>query len=439
VEVPDVSYARSGDVAIAYQAVGEGPPDLVFVPFFTSLYTLWQLPSLATFLSRLAEGRRLVVLNTRGTGLSDQPRGITIESRMDDVRAVVDEIGLERISLLAVGQTTAPAVLFATTYPERVDRLILYRPFARGARSPDYPWAPPRERLLERLRESRRTWGDREELETRARLMNPQWADDDAYIDWFVWNTRLAVSPGAMVEFRRMWLETDIADVLPSIRVPTLVLSKADAQDECEHIASRIPESEHIVLPGVGQSLHETEDAADAIVRFLSAEQLWPIPDTVVATVLFTDIVDSTPHAVRLGDREWRNLLARHNTVVRARLSEYRGREVDTAGDGFLAAFDGPGRAIACAQAIIADVRSIGIEVRAGLHTGEFERLDDKLAGIGVALGARVAARAGAGEVLVSSTVKDLVAGSGIEFEDRGAHELKGVPGEWRLYAVSDA
>jgi class 3 adenylate cyclase len=437
VDVPDVSYARSGDVAIAYQAVGEGPPDLVFVPFFTSLFTLWQLPSLANFLSLLAAGRRLVVLNTRGTGLSDQPRGITIESRMDDLRAVIDDVRADRVSLLAVGQTTAPCVLFATTYPERVERVVLYRPFTRGARSPDYPWAPPRDYLLERLRESRRTWGDRGELETRARLMNPQWADDDAYVEWFVWNTRLAVSPGAMVEFRRMWLETDVTDVLPSIRVPTLVLSKADARDECEHIASQIPESEHVVLPGVGQALHETKDAAEAIISFLAAKQLRTTLDRVVATVLFTDIVDSTLHAVRLGDRDWRNLLAQHNALVRDRLSEYRGHELDTAGDGFLATFDGPGRAIACALAVIHDLRSIGIDVRAGLHTGEFERLEGKLAGIGVTVGARVAAQARGGEVLVSSTVRDLVAGSGLEFEDRGAHELKGVPGEWRLYAVN--
>lgn len=437
-EIPDVRYARSGDVSIAYQVVGEGPPDLVFLPFPVSLYSIWQLPSFAAFVCRLATGRRLVVVNTRGTGLSDQPRGITIEARMDDVRAVLDELGSERASLLGVTHTCPTCVLFATTYPERVERLILYLPFARGTQTPDYPWAPSREHALERLRVTRLTWGDREQLESRARLANPQWGDNPAYVEWVVWNHRLAVSPGAMVELRRIWLETDITDVLPSIRVPTLVLSKDEARAECEYISARIRDAHHVVLPGVGLAVHETDDAGNAIESFLAGAEPRGIPASVLATLLFTDLVDSTKQAAELGDRAWSSALEAHRRIVRRELAHYRGVELDTAGDGFFASFDGPARAIACARAIVDEIPALGLAVRAGVHTGECERADGKLAGLAVVVGARVAAKAGAGEVLVSGTVKDLVAGSGIEFEERGMHELKGVPGEWRLYAVRD-
>lgn len=438
-DIPDVRYARSGGVAIAYQVVGEGPADLVFLPFPVSLYSIWQLPSFAAFARRLATGRRLVTVNMRGTGLSDQPRGITIEARMDDVRAVLDDLGSQRASLLAVTHTCPTCVLFATTYPERVDRLILYRPFARGSQTPDYPWAPTREHALERLRVTRQTWGDRKHLEARAGHTNPQWADDADYTDWVVWNNRLAVSPGAMVELRRIWLETDITDVLPSIRVPTLVLSKDDAREEAEYFAARIHDARHVVLPGVGLALHETDDAADAIERFLAGVEPREIPDSVLATVLFTDLVDSTKQAAELGDRAWRSALEAYRRLVRRELAHYRGVELDTAGDGFFASFDGPARAIACARAIVEETPALGLAVRAGVHIGECERADGKLTGLAVVVGARVAAKAGAGEVLVSGTVKDLVAGSGIEFDDRGAHELKGVPGEWRVYAVRDS
>jgi class 3 adenylate cyclase len=437
VNAPDVSYARSGDVAIAYQAIGRGPPDLVFVPFPVNLYSVWGFRSFNAFARRLATGRRLVIVNMRGTGLSDQPRGITIEARMDDIRAVLDHLGGARASLFAVTHACPSCVLFASTYPERVERLVLYRPFARGVQAPDYPWALSRDHFLERLRVTRATWGEREQLEARARRTNPQWADDPAYVEWAVWSSRLAVSPGAMVDLRRVWLETDITGVLPSVRVPTLVLSKRDAREECEYVAARIPDSRHVVLPGIGLAVHETDDAAAEIESFLGGAEPPAIPDTVLATLLYTDLVRSSERAAELGDRGWRDALDAHHRLVRRELARFRGVEIDTAGDGFLASFDGPARAIACARAVIAEMPSLGLAVRAGVHTGECERSDGKLAGIALHVGARVAAAAEAGEVLVSGTVKDLVAGSGVRFEDRGARELKGV-GEWRLYAVAD-
>jgi class 3 adenylate cyclase len=439
VDIPDVSYARSGDVAIAFQVVGDGPTDLVFIPFPVSLYSVWRLPSFAAFARRLAKGRRLVMLNSRGTGLSDQPRGITIEARMDDVRAVLDEIDSARASLLTVTHSSATGVLFASTYPERVERLVLYRPFGRGLQSPEYPWAPTREHALERLRVTRQNWGNRAFFESRARRLNPQWADDPDYIEWFVWNNRLSVNPGAMVELRRIWHETDITDVLPSIRVPTLVLSKEDAREECEYITARIHDAQHVVLPGVGLALHETDDAADAIERFLTGAEPREIPDRVLATLLFIDLVDSTKRAAELGDRAWRAALEAHQRLVRRELTRYRGVELDTAGDGFFASFDGPARAIACARTIVEETPALGLAVRVGVHTGECVRVAEKLAGVAVVVGARVASEAGASEILVSSTVKDLVVGSGIEFDGRGSRALKGVPGEWRLYAVRDS
>jgi class 3 adenylate cyclase len=432
VDVPDVSYAQSGDVSIAYQAVGEGPPDLVFLPFMGNIYTLWQAPRFSEFGRRLAADRRLIVVNSRGVGLSDRPRGFTVESRMDDIRAVLDGLGIERAAVLGIAEQAATCAVFAASYPDRVERLVLFNPWDRFAHD-------SREQRLEQLRAERERWGRRDFLEDFARTINPQWADDPDYVNWFVWHHRLTASPATWAEVRRMQIDLDITDVLPVIRVPTLVISKEFRRADGERIAESIPDCEFVVIPGSGGAIQENDYAIEAIESFLAGGEQQRIPDSVLATVLFTDLVGSTERAVELGDRAWRELLERHNAAVRRELERYRGVEVDTAGDGFFASFDGPARAIACARVILERVHELGLEVRAGIHIGECERVGQKIAGLAVNVGARLSGAAGPGEVLVSGTVKDLVAGSGIQFEDRGEHELKGVPGQWRLYAVSGA
>ena len=431
-DVPDVRYAWSADTAIAYQVTGEGPPDLVMVPFLANLYTLWQAPGFARLARRLATGRQLVLVNPRGVGLSDRPRGFTVESRMDDIRAVIDDLGSERPALLGLAEGSASCAVFAASYPDRVERLLLFNPWARGT-------ADPQARLsaLAGIPEEQATWGRREVLLAHARRINPQWADDPEYLEWFIWHHRLTSSPAAWADFRRMQIELDITGVLPAIRVPTLVISKDSFRAEAEAVARGIPGAEHVVVPGLGAAFHENEFAAEAVEKFLAGDTQRHVPDTVLATILFTDLVGSTEQAAALGDRAWRDLLERHQAIVRLELERFRGTELDTAGDGFFASFDGPARTIACARAIAERLPELGLAVRAGIHTGECERVGDKLAGIAVNVGARVSAAAGPGEILVTSTVKELVAGSGIEFDDRGAHALKGIPGEWRLYGVA--
>jgi class 3 adenylate cyclase len=431
-DVPDVSYARSGDVSIAYQVVGDGPTDLVLLPFLSNLYTLWQAPNFADFGHRLARGRRLIVVNPRGVGLSDRPRGFTIESRMDDLRTVMDAVGSERPALLGIAEAAATCVVFAASNPDRVERLVLYDPWSRSALD-----AREREEAHASIPALREQWGRRDVFERWAADLNPQWADDPEYVDWFVWHHRLTTTPSSWVEFRRMQIDLDVTDALPAIRVPTLVLSKATERANAEEVAERIPDAEYVLAPGVGRAIQENQFPVEAIETFLQGSPIRRIPDTVLATILFTDLVGSTGRAAELGDREWRAVLERHHDLVRLELTRYRGVEIDTAGDGFFASFDGPARAISCAREIVERVPELGLEVRAGIHTGECERVGEKLAGLAVNVGARVSAAASTGEVLVSQTVKDLVAGSEIEFEERGTHELKGVPGEWRLYAVS--
>jgi class 3 adenylate cyclase len=431
VDVPDVSYARSGDTAIAYQAVGEGESDLVLLPFLANIYTLWQAPRFEAVARRLATGRRLIVVNPRGVGLSDRPRGFTVETRMDDVLAVLDDLRVERSALLGLAESAASCALLAASYPDRVERLVLYTPWKRGVTD-----ERERDEELARIRGGRESWGRRETLEQLARRLNPQWADDPEYLTWFVWHHRLTASPAAWADFRRMNIDLDVADVLPTIRVPTLVIVKDFMREESEAVAAAIPGAECAQVPGQGVAFQENEFAAEAVEAFLEGAPQRVIPDTVLATVLFTDLVGSTELAVQLGDRSWRELLERHHELVRRELERFRGVEIDTAGDGFFASFDGPARAIACARSVAERVRGLGLEVRAGIHTGECERVGEGLAGIAVNVGARISAAAGPGEVLVSSTVKDLVAGSGLVFDERGERELKGVPGTWRLYAV---
>jgi class 3 adenylate cyclase len=443
VDVPDVSYARSGDVAIAYQVIGEGPTDVVFVRgTLADLLAGWDMPLFVDHVKWLAESGRLLMFDKRGSGLSDPVRQVpTLETRMDDVRAIMDAVDSERAVLWAAQEGSRIALLFAATYPERTSALVLYDPTARGLWAPDYPWAPTDEDWRRELREIRDRWGDRRYLVERAHRLSPVGAQNEEWLEWFVWYQRRSASPAEAVAFHRMAMEGDVREVLPAVRAPTLVLHRTEARDEAVFVADRISGARRIEVEGLHDWFSWADPEHNAVLlreteQFIGGLASTPAPDRVLATVLFTDIVGSTARAAELGDAAWRDLLERHHTLVRGELVRFRGEELDTAGDGFFASFDGPGRAIECASAIRDAVRSLGLEVRAGLHTGEFERLDGKLGGIAVATGSRIASLAEPGEVLVSSTVKDLVAGSGIEFDDRGAHELKGVPGEWRLFAV---
>jgi class 3 adenylate cyclase len=441
----ETRYARSGDVSIAYQVVGDGPFDVVFVPPATSHVELgWEVAASRVLFEGLASFSRLIFFDKRGTGMSDRVAGApTLEARMDDVRAVMDAAGSERAAIIGWSEGVAMSALFAATYPERAWALVFYGSSARELRAPDYPWGPTEAEALQMIESDRSRFEQPGYGEQIARSGMPT-ADDDE-IAALGRMFRQSISPGASEALDRMNIQIDIRHVLPAIRVPTLVLHNAgDRWVEVERgrdVADRIPGAEFVEFPFEGH-ITQASDAPrvlEEIERFLHAA--WEAdqgrePDRQLATLLFTDIVDSTAHMARLGDAGWRELLERHHALVRRELARARGREVDTAGDGFFAAFDGPARAVRCAKSIVGSVRDLGIDVRSGLHTGECELVDGKISGIAVHTGARVAAHAGAGEVLVSSTVKDLVAGSGLEFDDRGLHELKGIPGEWRLYAA---
>ena len=440
-EAPEVRYAKSGDVNIAYSVVGGGSLDLVLVPGFISHLELdWQEPRYAHLLERLASFSRLIMFDKRGTGLSDRPAGLPdLETRMDDVRAVMDAAGSERAALFGYSEGGPMSCLFAATYPERTIALVLYGTYAKRCDpDDDYPWVISWEQRQQYALELEREWGQESDLGSMAPNA------DEALTRWWRARARAAASPGAARDLILMNSQIDTRHVLPTIRVPTLVLHRTGDRDssvaEGRYIADRIPGARFVELPGEDHApFIDTEPIADEVEKFLTGREPVRTPSRVLATVLFTDIVGSTERAAELGDARWRELLQRHHALVRGQLARFEGREVDTAGDGFFASFDGPARAIRCACAISAAVRELGVDVRAGLHTGECEVVDGKMGGIAVHIGARVAAQAHAGEVLVSSTVKDLVAGSGIEFSDRGAATLKGVPGEWRLFGVESA
>lgn len=437
-DAPDVSYARSGDVSLAYVVTGTGPIDLVFVHGFVgNLETAWEQPLRVAFFERLGSFARVIEFDRRGTGLSDRVREVpTLETRMDDLRAVMDAASSERAAVVATFEAGSMAALYAATYPERVGALVLYNPIAKGVWSADFPFARTDEEWRAALAEIRERWGSTEFSAEIARNIAPSRADDPAFIKWLTKFDRTGASPAAAVAVMRMARDVDIRDVLPSIRVPTLVLHLARHADESRYIADRIPGARRVEIAGEDTVFFIAPGIAEEVQRFVTSVWGEAEPETVLSTVLFTDIVDSTKMAAEVGDRQWAELVASHHALVRRQLDHFRGRELDTAGDGFFASFDGPARAIRCARAISESVRELGLEVRAGLHTGECEVVGDKLGGIAVNIGARVAARAEPGEVLVSSTVKDLVAGSGIGFEDRGTVELKGVPGNWQLFAV---
>jgi class 3 adenylate cyclase len=445
--MPETRYARSGDVSIAYQVLGDGPFDLVHVPGFVSHVELsWQVPGQAEFARRLASYARVIRFDKRGTGMSDRVEGApTLETRMDDVRAVMDAVGSERAALLGVSEGGAMSILFAATYPERAWALVLAGAEPRSLWAPDYPWGAKEDEVRAALVRIEREAGSPENALRLAARLAPSLDEEGRRA--LATSIRHGASPGARLALARMNMDIDVRHVLPAIRVPTLVLNRVgdspDIVGGSRHLAEHIPGARHIELPGVDHVVFagDPEPYLVEIERFLREvweERAWDDaePDRVLATVLFTDIVDSTAKAAALGDAGWRDLVQAHHGLVRRQLSRFRGMEIDTAGDGFFASFDGPARAIRCACAISEGVRELGIEIRAGLHTGECERIDNKVGGIAVNIGARVASNAHAGEVLVSSTVKDLVAGSGIQFAERGATELKGIPGEWRLFAV---
>jgi class 3 adenylate cyclase len=450
VEAPGVKYVKNGDVHIAYATVGEGPFDLVFVSgwMLTNFLAAWDGPARDT-LTRLASFARLIIFDKRGTGLSDRSYGLPdYETRMDDIRAVMDAVGSERAAVLGASEGGPLTLLFAATYPERIAAAVLYATSSSFVGGEDYPWAPTPDEWREILTRDAMGFGTDDWCDDFLRGLSPSIADDPEMKRWMRRWIRESASPGALLELRRMNSRLDARHVLSSITVPTLVLHPVDDNDvefeEGKYIADRVPGAQLIELPGIDHGWWVRPDQiGDAAERFLT--DLWQRgawetvePDRVLATVLFTDIVDSTEKLAELGDRGWSDLLTEHHVRVRQQLARYRGREVDTAGDGFFAAFDGPARAIRCACAITDAVRDLGIEVRAGLHTGECEQVDGKIGGIAVHIGARVAANASPGEVVVSRTVRDLVAGSGIDFEERGTAELKGLPGTWELFAVAD-
>ncbi|MGA2818559.1 MAG: alpha/beta fold hydrolase [Xanthobacteraceae bacterium] len=428
---PVTHYAKSGDVSIAYQVFGEGPINLAVVPGFVSnIESSWDEPDLARWMLRMGSYARVVVFDKRGTGMSDRVDDLPgLDQRMDDLRAVMDAVGMEHACVLGISEGGPLSALFAATYPARCRALVLCGSFARTSE----------ERIAALLAYIDQAWGTGGSLPQFA----PTRANDPAFQRWWGRFERLGASPAAATALVRMNGQIDVSDILPTIRVPTLVIHRTGDQavsvERGRFLAEHIPGARYLELPGTDHLPfvgNNADEMADAIEEFLTGERAPVTVDRVLATVLFTDIVASTEKAVVLGDRRWRDLLDSHHATIRRNLARFRGHEVKTTGDGILATFDGPARGVRCACAIADEIRPLGIEVRAGLHTGECEMIDDDVGGIAVHIGARVASLAGASEVLVSSTVKDLVAGSGLRFGDRGSQSLKGVPGEWHIYAV---
>jgi len=450
VEIPEVRYAKTADgTHIAFQVFGQGPRDLVYVPgFISNLLLNWELPGMAHILDRLGRFARVVAIDHRGTGLSDRlPPGQLppLETQMDDLTAVMDAVHIRKAHLFGDEDGAELCALFAASYPERVESLSVYALTPRLFRADDYPFgrdeAEARARLAERMAMWDRGWGmeaAREDYEYAA----PSVANDEEEVKRWARYLQLSASPGSAVAMMQMWLDTDIRAVLPTVRVPTLVLTRSDPPHDrnqvARWVADQIDGARFAEVPGrdLASWVGDTDALIDEVEEFVTGVKEGTSSERLLATVLFTDLVTSTECAVELGDARWKELLASHQTIVRAELAKYRGREVDTAGDGFFAIFDGPARAVRCAQAAIDAVRSLSLEVRAGVHTGEVEISRGDVRGIAVHIGARLASIARRNEILVTSTVRDLVAGSGLGFEDDGEHDLKGVPERWRLYRV---
>jgi len=437
-----IRYAENGDIHIAYQVVGDGPVDLVCVMgAITNLNVLWDDPEYRRFCERLASFSRLILFDKRGMGLSDRVRAGTLEERMDDVRAILDDVGSETAALMGVSEGGPMSILFAATYPERTRALVLCGAEVKEETTEDWPWGESTREEFEQAMDIDRVverWGKGGGIDHYA----PSRAGDERLRQLAGRMQVESASPHDAVAFMRMAFEIDVRDVVPSVNTPTLIVHRTDDKvchvENARWLARNVEGSRYVELAGADHlPWIDGDDILDEIQEFMTGVREPAEPDRMLATVLFTDIVGSTDRARELGDRRWRDLLERHNEVVRRDLERFRGVEIDTAGDGFFATFDGPARAIRCARSIVEHVRGVGLDVRSGLHTGECELSAGSVRGIAVHTGARVASLASPGEVLVSSTVKDLVAGSGIEFTDRGMHELKGIPGEWRLYAAT--
>jgi pimeloyl-ACP methyl ester carboxylesterase len=441
--IPQTRYAKSADgVSIAYQVVGDGPLDLVWVPGWVShVEAIWEEPSAARFLERLASFSRLILFDKRGTGMSDRVATTnlpTLEQRMTDVLTVCDTVGSERVALLGVSEGAPLCILFGATYPARTSAIILLGGFARELVGDGYPWGYTREGLDAFLAEIDRDWGGPVGLDVRA----PSRAADERFRANWARYLRMGASPSAVLALVKMNAEIDVRPILETCRVPTLVLHRSGDHavpvESGRYLADHLPNAKLVELPGVDHLpwVGDTESILGEIEEFLTGIRHDREPDRVLTTVMFTDIVGSTERAARLGDKIWGDLLQAHHAAVRDQLRRFDGIEVGTAGDGFLAMFDGPARAVRCALAIVEAVRPLGLEIRAGLHTGEVVRETDGVQGLAVHIGARIGALAGPGEVLTSRTVKDLVVGSGLTFRGRGRAVLKGVPDEWELFVV---
>jgi class 3 adenylate cyclase/alpha-beta hydrolase superfamily lysophospholipase len=454
VEAPEVRYAQTGGVNVAYQVVGDGPVDLLYIPGWISHLDLyWEEPTIARFLRRLGAGFRLILFDRRGTGLSDRVPDEelpTLELRMDDARAVLDAAGSDEAAIFAQGYGTPLAAVFAATYPERTRALVLYSPVAKtGLKTDDYPWGSTPEEVEALRTRTLARWGTEEFAREWLRRLAPSEGDDPRQVAWHARLMRASATPSASERFAQMNALMDVRPLLPLLHVPTLVVERKDAivpkgpvdvpgLEEAEWVAGQIPEARLVVLPGRDYLpwVGDQESLVSEVSEFITGSRPSVEPDRVLLTVLFTDIVDSTGWLARLGDQRWRELLNEHDIIVRGALDRFRGREVDRAGDGIFATFDGPARAIRCASEIARQMRRLGPEIRTGIHTGECELDGDRVSGIAVHVGARIAALAGPGEVLVSGTVMDLVAGSELRFRERDPARLKGIPGERRLYAL---
>jgi pimeloyl-ACP methyl ester carboxylesterase len=441
---PKTQYARAGDVSIAYQVLGDGPIDLVLVPgFATHLEIEWEAPFHAQFVERLASFSRLILFDKRGTGLSDPVSDVpTLEQRIDDVRAVMDAAGSERAALFGISEGGPMCAMFAAAHPARASALVLYGAMARTTEGPDYPWATSADALREAAAEFiAPAWGQQGEV--ILELFAPSLADNPEAADYVARLQRSSASPAMVQQIFEMFLDIDVRSILPAIHVPTLVLHRRGDlvvnRRAGEFLAAQIPGAKYVEVPGIDHLpwAGDAEPILGEIEEFLTGARSVREPDRVLATVMFTDIAGSTARAAELGDARWRELLSAHQSALRAELTRFGGREVKTMGDGSLATFDGPARAIRCGRAIEDVSKPLGLDVKVGLHAGEVEVIGDDVGGIAVHIAARVGALAAPGEVLVSSTVKDLVAGSGIEFDERGAQRLKGVPDEWRLFAAN--
>ena len=444
--LPPTQYARSDDTSLAYQVVGEGPIDVVLVLGFTTHLELqWESPPMAQFFERLGSFSRLILFDKRGSGLSDPvPEAPPLEQRIDDVRAVMDAASSERAALFGISEGGPMSVLFAATHPERVSALVLHGAMGRTTEAPDYPWAAPADALRESAAEFiAPNWG--QDAEGMVELFAPSFLDQPGAVEFTERMERSSASPAMVQQIFEMFLDIDVRAILPSIHVPTLVLHRRGDRvvyrRAGEELAAQIPGARYVELPGIDHLpwAGDAEAILGEVEEFLTGIRSTPEPDRVLATVMFTDIVGSTERAAGLGDARWRELLAAHHEALVRELTRFRGREVKSLGDGSLATFDGPARAIQCGWAITEAVRPLDLEVRIGLHCGEVEIMGDDVGGIAVHIAARVGALADGGEVLVSRTVKDLVAGSGIQFEDRGAKQLKGISDEWRLFAAVQA